>query len=263
MSEQKLTEFRERAQSGVAGPDPDLLLQRGRNLRRRRQLVPVAALAACAAIGIALLAPGGGDTRTDVPPARQPSVTETPDPAFLGTGARLRDPGTYGMDQDEDGRRDGAVELFGDGWETWESGGFMNDTTGVVSWGFRKYQDTPIPSCNPVRPATSLSGATSQLTHAQVTVTRAARPTTKLGLTGTYLQLSRPDDLGCPNGAVAGGLMTDWPGAGKPTTTVDVWLLEDGDRLLILTRGVHGHPSPATLENLDRTLRTLQYFPPD
>ena len=264
MSEQKLTEFRERAEAVVVAPDPGLLLQRGRAVRRRRQLVPVAALAACAAIGIGLLATGAGDTRTDEPPAGQPTATETPEreAAFLGAGARWRDPGTYGLDQmDGDGRRDATVELVGDGWETWESGGVMYDTAGVVSWGFQKYEDTPIPTCSPVRHATSMSGAISQLSHGQGTVTRAARPATKLGLTGTYLQLSIPYDMDCPNGLVSGGLMASWPGAGAPTVKVDVWLLEDGDRLLILTRGVRGNPSSATRENLDRTLDTLHYLP--
>ena len=57
MSDQKISEFRERAQvaAAVAAPDPDLLLQRGAALRRRR-LAPVVALAACAAIGIGFLA---------------------------------------------------------------------------------------------------------------------------------------------------------------------------------------------------------------
>ena len=36
MSEQKFTEFRERAEAAVVAPDPDLLLNRGRAVRRRR-----------------------------------------------------------------------------------------------------------------------------------------------------------------------------------------------------------------------------------
>ena len=265
MSEQKFTEFRERAEAAVVAPDPDLLLNRGRAVRRRRQLVPVAALAACAAIGIVLLAPGDGDTRTDVPPAGGPTVTQSPrsGPAFLGDGARTRDPGTYNLDSMEgDGRRDATVELVGQPWETWERGAVTYDAKGTVSWGFGKYGDTPLPQCRPAQHATSMSGAISQLSDSEATVTRAARPATKLGLTGTYLQLSVPVDLDCPRGLVSSGLMASWLGAGAPVTRVDVWLLEDGDRLLILTRGVRGNPLPATVENLDRTLDTLQYVPP-
>ena len=51
--------------------------------------------------------------------------------------------------------------------------------------------------------------------------------------------------------------MAIWPGQTDPTVTVDVWLLEDDDRLLILTRGVRGRPSPATLESLNLTLEEL------
>ena len=93
MSDQKIREFRERAQTAVTAPDPDLLLYRGRALRRRRQLAPIVAVAACAAIGIGFLASGGGDARTDQQPIDQPTVTETPDPhpPFMG-GASHSDP---------------------------------------------------------------------------------------------------------------------------------------------------------------------------
>jgi len=259
MSEQKISEFRERAQVAVAAPDPDLLLRRGRALRRR-QLVSVAALAACAAIGIGLLAPGGGNPRTDQPPAGQPTITETPDPGptFLGDGDG---PGTYAIDiVDDNGVPDATVTLFGDGWETWPGGAVIKNAQ--ISWGFQEYEDTPINQCHEMQRAGTMSGAITQLSQLQGTVTRAARPTTKLGLTGTYLQLSVPLIRHCPNGVQPNAaLMASWPGSLDPTVTVDVWLLEDGDRLLLLTRGVRGDPSPATLENLDRTLDSLQYVP--
>ena len=261
MSDQKISEFRQRAQTAaaVAAPDPYLLLQRGRALRRRRQLVPVAALAACAAIGIGFLGSGGGNPRTDQPPADHPSVTETPDsgPTFLGDADG---PGTYALDVYDDRRPDATVELVGDGWETWQGGAVIKN--GQVSWGFQKYEDTIIDQCRPERHATSTSGAITQLSQIPGTVTRAARPANKLGLTGTHLQVSVPVLVDCPNGDAAGAnLMADWPGSTDPTVTVDVWLLEDGDQLLILTRGVRGNPSPATLENLNLTLDTLQYVP--
>jgi hypothetical protein len=65
-----------------------------------------------------------------------------------------------------------------------------------------------------------------------------------------------------PNGDASGGtLMASWDGSADPTVTVDVWLLEDGDQLLILTRGVRGNPTQDTLANLDLTLDTLRYLP--
>ena len=56
--------------------DPDTLLQRGRALRRRRQLAPVVAVVAIAAVGYGILAFGGGDgARTDdLPPVAPPST---------------------------------------------------------------------------------------------------------------------------------------------------------------------------------------------
>jgi hypothetical protein len=262
MSDQKISEFRQRAQTAaaVAAPDPYLLLERGRALRRRRQLVPVAALAACAAIGIGFLGSVGGNPRTDQPPANRPSVTETPDPGPTPL-ADAQGPGTYTLDtMDDGGRPDATVELVGDGWQNWSAGAVIANAQ--VSWGFKMYEDTPIDQCHENRHAASMSGAVAQLSHIEGTVTRAARPVTRLGLTGTYLQLSVPVTVDCPNGDASGGnLMVIWPGSTDPTVTVDVWLLEDGDRLLILTRGVRGNPSPATLRNLDRTLDSLQYVP--
>ena len=52
MSEQKILEFRERAERLVAPADLSLLQQRGRALRRRRQLAPILALAVCGVIGL-------------------------------------------------------------------------------------------------------------------------------------------------------------------------------------------------------------------
>ena len=252
MSDQKISEFRQRAQMAVAvaAPDPDPLLQRGRALRRRRQL-SVLAVAACAAVGIGLLASGGGVARTDQSPVDQP--TDTADPRS-----------TYVLETRLDAQPDATVELVGPRWTVWDRGAVIREPNkGVVSWGFQYYEDTKIDPCRQGRHAKTLSGAISQLSHLPGTVTRAARPTEKLGLTGTYLQLSVPIEPHCPNGKAAADatLMANWSGVVDPTATVDVWLLEDGDRLLILTRGVRGNPTAATLENLDLTLDTLQYVP--
>ncbi len=253
MSEQKLKEFRKRAQLAVATPDPGLLLKRGRALRRRRQLAPVAAVAAFAVIGIGFLTAGGGTTRTDEPPANQPTVTEAP------TDTRA----IHTLDiVNADGQPDATFKLFGS-WSTWSAGASAADGKGVVSWGFQKYEDTIIDQCHQPRHATTRQAAATQVSQVQgTTVTVAPRPATKMGLTGTYLQLSVPIDVTCPHGTASGAtLMASWDGSTDPTVTVDVWLLEDGDQLLILTRGVRGNPSRDTLTNLDLTLDTLRYLP--
>ena len=138
----------------------------------------------------------------------------------------------------------------------------MYDTAGVVGWGFQKYEDTPIPTCGPVRHATSMSGAISQLSHGQGTVTRAARPATKLGLTGTYLRLSIPYDMDCPNGLVSGGpdgVLAR--GAGAPTgrsTSGSSRTATGCSSSPAVCAGTRRRPRG---ENLDRTLDTLHYLP--
>jgi hypothetical protein len=264
MSDHKISEFRERAQAAVTAPDADLLLYRGRALRRRRQLAPVVAVAACAVIGIGFLVFGGGDARTGQQPIDQPTVTETHNahPQFLG-GAKPLGPGTYALDlMDDDGQPEATVELVGCCWESYQGGAHIAEALGTVSWGFQQYGDTIIDRCSPEQRATSRRGAITQLSTIPGTVTRAARPVTKLGLSGTYMQLSIPVRVKCSSGPAAlANLMAIYPPPTDPTVTVDVWLLEDGDRLLILTQAVRGNPSPARLKSLDRTLDTLQYVP--
>jgi hypothetical protein len=252
MPDEKISEFRERAQAAVAAPDPGALLRRGQSLRRRRQLAPVAAVAALAVIGVGFLEIGDRDARTDPPPAGRPTPTATAGPDVF----------TLDSIGDDDGRPDATANLVGPFWGTWHGGAYIADSDGAVSWGFQPYEDTIIESCHPERHATSRPAAIAQLSHVPGRVTRAARPADKLGLTGTYLQVSVPITVDCQDGTTGNGsLMASWDGPEDPTVTVDVWLLEDGDRLLILTRGVRGHPSPADLANLDQTLDSLEYLP--
>ena len=90
-------------------------------------------------------------------------------------------------------------------------------------------------------------------------MTKTARPASALGLTGPYLQLSVPVDVECKSGTPGEGyLMAVYDGPPDPRVTVGVWLLEDGDRLLILTRGVRGDPPAEMLDNLDRTFDSLR-----
>lgn len=258
MSEQKILEFRERAERLVTPADPGLLQRRGHTLRRRRQLAPVLALAVCGAIGIgiATTSADGRDAASNIQPA---APTPVPAPTSIDSSWHRLPPGTYTLDQvPEDGRADLTVELVGENWMGWSGGAYLHNLEAGVSWGIQEYDATIIDPCTD-RHATTLAGAIRQLSEIPGRVTKAARPDTALGLAGTHLQLSVPVHVDCGAGEPGGGyLMAIWPGASAPRVTVDVWLLNDGDRLLILTRGVRGNPPAEMLDSLDRTIDTLR-----
>jgi hypothetical protein len=261
MSEQKILEFRERAERLVTPADPGLLQRRGHTLRRRRQLAPVLALAVCGAIGIgiATYAADDRDAASNIQPAAPTPVTGPPS---IDSFSNHMPPGTYTLDQaPQDGRADLTVELVGENWIGWSGGAYLHNLQGGVSWGIQEYDHTTIDPCID-RHATTLEGAIRQLSEIPGRVTQAARPDTALGLTGTHLQLSIPVDVTCREGEYGGAyLMAMWLGPTVPRVTVDVWLLQDGDRLLILTRVVRGNPPAEMLDSLDRTLSTLRLVP--
>jgi hypothetical protein len=262
MSEQKVTEFRERALVAVTPPDPDQLLERGRVLRRRRQLAPVVAVAATAAVAFGLLTVRGND-QSEPSPATE--VTQSPDskPPLLG-GIGVMGGQTYGVDTlRPDNRADFLVDLVGDGnWKAWSGGAYMTSPQGTVSWGLDTYAGTIIDRCRPGQHAKTRAGAITQLSQIDGTVTQAAQPARRLGMTGTHIQVRVPvDHLDCPPGVEPSGsnLMSIWDGGSTaPTVTVDVWLLGDGKDMIILTRGARGTPPAEMLESLDKTVDTLR-----
>jgi hypothetical protein len=262
MSDQKVTEFRERARGAVAPPDPDLLLQRGRALRRRRRLGPVVAVAAATAVTFALFT-GRGDDQSNSLPATQVTQFPKSGPPLLSEGWRR--PQTYGIDTlRPDTRADVLVDLVGENWQAWSGGAYMTDANGTVSWGLDTYAGTIVDRCRPDRHAKTRAGAISQLSQIAGTVTRSARPARKLGMTGMHLQVRVPVDVHCPAGVEGSGhnLMSVWDGGSTaPTVTVDVWLLGDGPYMVVLTRGVRGTPPADMLAELDKTIDTLRPAP--
>jgi hypothetical protein len=263
MSEQKIAEFRERATTMVAPADPDQLLERGRALRRRRQLAPVVALAACAAVAIGIVTSGGGDSRSEAPPVGTPTITPTDTTAndLYEQGDPLP-PGEYPFGVS--GGPDATAELVGEGWRVWDSGAHLDAAAGTVSLGIREYHDIHVDRCSPDGPQLTKGLSRGQVVRqvsrvAGTQVTSPPSPATMLGLTGTHLQVSVPwREIECPTGTVTEAvLMASWDGPKDPTVTVDVWVLEDGDRLLMLTKSVRGNPSPAQLEALETAMGTL------
>ena len=149
MSEQKILEFRERAERLVTPADPGLLLRRGHALRRRRQLAPVLALAVCGAIGIgiATYAAEGRDAASNIQPAAPTPVTGPPS---IDSFSNHMPPGTYTLDQVPPvGRADLTVELVGENWIGWTGGAQKHDLQGGVSWGIQEYDNTTIDLSRP------------------------------------------------------------------------------------------------------------------
>ena len=261
MSEQKFAEFRQRAEFGVTPADPDTLLQRGRALRRRRQLAPIVAVAAIAAVGYGIFAFGGGDgARTDdLPPVAPPSTSA---PRWLEEDLPVA-PGVYDLEIVTDGVPDATFEVFGDGWDAFSSGVYKSNKISAVSMGLGIYSDIPIDRCDNDRRAETLAGAVRQLSGLRGTVIAGPSPETVMGVTGTHLRLSLPVNLECPGGAspTPANLLAIWNGSTDPTVTVDVWLIEHEARLLMLTKGVRGNPSQATLVELNQTVDSLRLQP--
>ena len=179
MSEQKFAEFRERAAFVVTPADPDTLLKRGRARRRRRQLAPVVAVAAIAALGYGILASGGDDgARTDdLPPVAPPSTSA---PRWLEEDLPVA-PGVYDLEIVTDGVPDATFEVFGDGWDAFSGGVYKSNTVSAVSMGLGHYSDIPIDRCDNDRRAETLAGAIRQLSGLPGTVIAGPSPETVWG----------------------------------------------------------------------------------
>lgn len=262
MSDQKIAEFRARAELGVPEVDPDLLLRRGTAIRRRRQLLPVAVVAAVVAIAVGVASGLGGDpsTRQD-PTSEDTGVHYLDEPTFL-----------YGLEAGEyalhpltpGGPPFATVELDG-GWHGASNAAYRSDAGGTVAWGLDLAFGIDVDRCHEDGPLLPPG-----LTRAQVVdrvasvvdtrVTSAPRPASALGLQGSHLQVSIPLDLECPAGLVRGhALLATWDGPSPARrATVDVWVLGRGEDMVVLTRSVRGEPSPETIASLDNALATLE-----
>lgn len=267
MPDQLLLEFRERAEAAVGPVDPGSLWEEGRRVRRRRQAAPVLAVLAAAAIGIGVLASGGGPSElVPAPPPATSTSGPTASPLAFDAGPDrgVLAPGPYVLtDIHVRGEYDVSVDIVGDGWSHWPHGAYQSRAGGTVSWGVQPYRDTIIDQCNELTRATTMAGAIAQLYSIQGTVTKPPTEASRLGLTGTHLRLEIPGKVTCTNGVdpTGGNLMAiwdeEWP---DPTVTVDVWLLDADGTLLLLTRAVRGNPSEEMRAELRATFASLEFL---
>jgi len=274
MSDQKITEFRERAELGIRPMDPDRLLERGWALRRRRRLAPVAALAAAMAVGYGVYTSVPDPARSQTPAGQISIPVPELGPRVLGevsTGDREAiEPGTYALAiVGGDDVPDAVLDVVGEDWRTSSSGAWQASASGAVSWGIAEYMGMNVDRCHP-----NGAGLPSGLSHGQVVDRIADVPGTRVldapspapffgtDLPATHLQVSIPVKIQCET-----GLETDpaldavWGGRLGPRVTVDVWVLEYDDEVLLATLSARGNPSSDMLDDRTSTLETLRFVP--
>lgn len=140
MSDQRILEFRERAERGLELPDLATLDRRGHALRRHRVAAGVGALALAVLAGAGVAAgTGGHDDASDAPAgAPSPSATSPTPGSLIGEeGLRLRSsmgedvllPGPSSIRYD---RLRIAFDVPGEGWEWWGVGMGLRRAPGVA-----------------------------------------------------------------------------------------------------------------------------------
>ena len=284
MSDQKLSEFRERVLRATPLPDLAAIERRGRVRRQRRTAGAVAGIAACVGLGLGIVALLGSDQDPDAGPVESPRPTDTSrpvssEPRILIEGSIARLPeGNYYLDNlDPGGEPDALVRLVGDGWQGYAAGAFRSTDDGeaLIGWGADVFTSFPVDHCRPrgeQRPARTVGAMAERLTHVQgTTVTSAPTRVTRFGRSGLHLQLHVAGDATCPMSGVPGDNVHDaltWyldhgDLARTPGTrvTVDLWLLKDGGRIVVVGKVVTDRATAEDRENIDETLDHLRLAP--
>jgi hypothetical protein len=284
MSDLKLSEFRERVLRATPLPDLAAIERRGRVHRQRRTAGAVAGLAACIGLGLGIVAVLGNDDDPDAGPIESPQPTETSRPAsseprmlIRGSIGQLSE-GDYYLDNlDPGGAPDASVRLVGTGWEGYEAGAYQSTGFGeaLMGWGVDELTSVPVDPCRlsgKQRPTpTTVAAMAEQLSQLQrLTVTRAPTRVSQFGRSGMHLQLEVGRDA-CPASGEPGyggpdaytWFLSDDNLDGPPDTdiTFDVWVLKDGDRIVVVGKAVTEWATPADREKLDETLSNLRLAP--
>jgi hypothetical protein len=241
MSDLKLTEFRERAESGVDIPDLAVIERKGRALRRRRLATAAGgvALVLVAGFGVARIATDVGDAALD--PATPPSPTPS---TSWDEGVRTS------VDRGEDVLLPGPSEVVYDGvavrfdvpgenWEWWDAGLGLRRTADApdeyaAAVFFLRDASARLKPCSADRvqalganPDELIANVTPLIDLAHTTVLQGPRVITAFGGTAVHVRLQT--NGACPEGGdrppqlrgVVNGSATDigWPGR----HVLDVW----------------------------------------
>lgn len=278
MSEMKLSEFRERVLQVTPLPEFATIERRGRARRRRRAVGAAAVVAACVVLGFGVAAVGGRDSGDRTQPVDRPGQTESSGPKILDIGmpGTLR-PGGYALDNlDPDEIADATVSLIGEGWEALSSGAVQNTDDGVSlgGWGVNVFASVPVDPCRPLgpqRPAPPTASAVAeQLANVDgSTVTSSPAQVTRFGRSGTHMKLHVSKTACMKRRQADEGFQFAWYvnrtldaiGPPEPGATVDLWVLEDGDRLLVVGKAVTEQATPSDREQINATIETLRLAP--
>jgi hypothetical protein len=255
-----MIEFREDLEQGVPFPDFAAIEKRGRSVRRRRQIVPIAVVA-IAALGVGLFNLNADRDRDDLVPAPAPTVTqlEPPGQVALGTfGGSSAMPGEYAI-LGLDAAPDATVTLVGHRWDAWRAGALMSDETGAVAWALDEYEQINANPCLPDThpPATRAHVIQLATQIPGVRIIQAPEETQVLGRPATHIEFSTLSSVRCPDRSAATvyGYTGD---ADNPRVKVDLWALDDVDQMLLLIVTTKGNPTAATLDQLEETVASIQ-----
>jgi hypothetical protein len=252
-----MIEFREDLERGVPFPDFAAIEKRGRSVRRRRQIVPT--VVAIAAVGVGLLSLNVDRHRDELQPAPSPTLNVSTQPPSLEGFDQSQGPpapGDYSI-LGTDHVLDAEVTLVGTRWAVWRAGGFKQDATGAVSWALDEYEQL---NANPCLPDTHPPATRAQIIQMvmqipRVRITQAAQETQILGSSATHIGFSTLASVPCPQGTVPYGWESDFK---DPRVKVDLWAVDHVDQTLLLIVTTKGDPTAKTLDELDRTVASIQ-----
>jgi len=266
MSEQRLREFADRAESLVTIPDLDRIERGGDRLRRKRLAFTAGAVAAVVGVAAALTSTGLLTRAGNGPPVAPVRVV-APWPG--GVSQPALDAGTYELDVSDDIGAPNVQLTVPDGWDGWYGPSWdveeafatllVLDVNKVVvtackqgSYGMEEIGEGP----------DALVTALTRIPRHRVVV--APEPDDRFGYPATYLRLEA-GRARCPFNAPFELLDTTNAliHSGGPNTFLDLWVVDvEGYRLLVLATATETSPDWLKSE-LASMVDSVKFVPTD
>jgi len=276
MSEQRLLEFRSRAEALVDLPDLEALEQRGATLRRRRQVL-VASVAAAVVAAIAFVGADMRQPKADPGPANDNDRLAASTP-YLGYGDRPDlDPGTYSWRVSPYQDRPFAIVDVPEGWNAWfgpsrstetDDGKLKGDVDLIVTDVYEIVEKACQPADDGMR---ELGDDPQELVEALARMPRhdvlvGPRAVERFGHPATHLRVEVENNR-CPFGEPL--VMLRDTGIGQPVgagpagSRSDLWVVDVGSRP-VLVSAYRAAGTPAWLKaELDEMVDSLEIVEPE